>query len=103
MECDRLRFGSIVVPADSPRIGETESHGERARIITKIVNPFDRHQIWYVIEVDPDGTAFGWFQQLRDHGEYGKFSLYRLSEFGMEQKELGYETIASMREYGWIG
>lgn len=100
---EMMRFGNIAVPSDAPRIGETDRHGNNARIVTMIVNPFDRHQKWYVIEVDPDGVAFGWFQQLRDHGEYGKFNLHTLSEYGMQQKDVEGETIGSAREYGWIG
>jgi hypothetical protein len=102
MSDDSMHFGRFVVPDDAPRIGETEGHGDKARIISKISNPHDRHQKWYVIEVDPNGEAFGWHQELRDHGMYGKFSLLTLSNAGMVQEKIGTETVQTMREYGYM-
>lgn len=103
MSGDFYRFGSFVVSDDAPRIGETDNQGDLARVVVKIVNPLDKHQRWYVVEVDPDGTAFGWFQMFRDHGFYGKFDLRQLSHSGMIQQEISGETIRSMREYGHMG
>ena len=95
--------GKFVIPPRTPRIGESEFYGDRARIMMKISNPSDRHQFWYVIESDPDGAAFGWVQTMRDCGNYANFDLKGLSEIGMEQSEIGMETVRSMREHGLIG
>jgi len=72
-------------------------------VIAKIIDPNNKYHTWYVLEVDPDGTAFGWFQSLRDHGEYGNFNLFVLSEKGMLQAEMDRETVGSLRDMGVIG
>ncbi len=103
MPFDFQDFGGILISSNAPRLGESDMRGERAHVLAKIVNPANKHHKWYVLEVDPDGTAFGWFQSLRDHGEYGNFNLFALAEKGMVQENMESETIASLRECGLIG